>query len=906
MNAKLIRKISSFFGAGQSDSSLNVETQAQQKGANSSERRSSHQFGMALEPRIMLDAAITATGSEVQEGMEVQGQPVEPQDNQQTEERLLEAFAPLAVGPAREVILVDPSVSDYETLLQDLPAGVDVHILSENATLSEISEVLSGYNNLDAVHLISHGGDGFLSLGGETVTESTLQEQQQTLNTIGQSLSENGDILLYGCNVGESEAGQSFIDLFAALTSADIAASDDLTGVGGDWELEVEEGKVEASVAIAQSAQMAYQFNLAASFTGLNGTPTFTEGGSAVTLDGDATVLDTELDAAGDYDGATLTLSRGGGANADDVFSVTTGGFATITTNAGGTLLLTFNSGSTTANVNSVLQSITYSNSSDNPAGSVQINYRFNDGGGVPEVATGSVNVTITPVNDAPTLTGLGGTLVYSEGDGAQVIDSSITIGDVDDTHIESATIQITGNYLSTEDVLSIDGVDVIAGVTASAFNTATGTLTLTADNPNTITIAQFQTMLEAVKYTNSSDNPNTGNRTVSWAVNDGDVNSTVATSTITVAAVNDAPTLTGDLSANVNEGGDYTILAADLGYTDPDDVDAGITFTTSSPTNGSILVNGTVATTFTGTQLTANQVVFRHDGTETTAASFAVNVEDDDEDGSSPANSTFNFTVTPVNDAPVLDLDGSTAGNDYSTTFTEGGSAVAVADTDVAITDADDTNIESATITLTNNQTGDVMAFGSMPTGIIASVTGHTVTLSGSASLADYQTALQAVTFNNTSGAPNTVDRSITVVLYDGDDNSTTATTTISISATNNAPDLDLDASGSGNNYSTSFTEGGSAVAVADTDVAITDADDTNIESATITLTNNQAGDVMAAGAMPTGITATVVGNTVTLSGSASLADYQTALQAVTFENTSDNPDTTARTITVVVNDGD
>ncbi|MDY0196144.1 MAG: type I secretion C-terminal target domain-containing protein, partial [Sulfurovaceae bacterium] len=100
-------------------------------------------------------------------------------------------------------------------------------------------------------------------------------------------------------------------------------------------------------------------------------------------------------------------------------------------------------------------------------------------------------------------------------------------------------------------------------------------------------------------------------------------------------------------------------------------------------------------------------------------------------------------------------------------------------------------------------------------------------------------------------------------------------------------------------------FTENGGAVSIGDTDVLITDVDDTNIEGATITLTNAQIGDVMAAGVMPAGITAIVAGNVVTLSGSASLADYQTAIEAVTFNNPNDNPDTTPRTVTVVVNDG-
>ncbi|MCC5526814.1 hypothetical protein BCV04_009250 [Vibrio lentus] len=35
---------------------------------------------------------------------------------------------------------------------------------------------------------------------------------------------------------------------------------------------------------------------------------------------------------------------------------------------------------------------------------------------------------------------------------------------------------------------------------------------------------------------------------------------------------MNDAPELTGDLSAEVDEAGSYTITAADLGYTDVDD----------------------------------------------------------------------------------------------------------------------------------------------------------------------------------------------------------------------------------------------------------------------------------------------------------------------------------------------
>ncbi|HEY9767592.1 MAG TPA: hypothetical protein V6C71_03680, partial [Coleofasciculaceae cyanobacterium] len=146
----------------------------------------------------------------------------------------------------------------------------------------------------------------------------------------------------------------------------------------------------------------------------------------------------------------------------------------------------------------------------------------------------------------------------------------------------------------------------------------------------------------------------------------------------------------------------------------------------------------------------------------------------------------TTTINVTPVNDPPVLDLDGSTAGNNYSATFTEKGSAVSVANSNISVTDVDSTNIASATITLTNAQASDLLAAGTLPTGITAtaydSATG-VITLSGSATLADYQTAIRAITFNNTSSNPDTSDRILEVVVNDGDNASNTAISTIQVS---------------------------------------------------------------------------------------------------------------------------
>ncbi|MGB7323271.1 MAG: cadherin-like domain-containing protein, partial [Rubripirellula sp.] len=79
--------------------------------------------------------------------------------------------------------------------------------------------------------------------------------------------------------------------------------------------------------------------------------------------------------------------------------------------------------------------------------------------------ATGTFNLTVTNVNDAPVVDNIEvGALAYTENDGAVVVTSTITFTDVDDTNIESAVVQITGNYVGTEDVLSFTNQNGITG----------------------------------------------------------------------------------------------------------------------------------------------------------------------------------------------------------------------------------------------------------------------------------------------------------------------------------------------------------------------------------------------------------------------------------------------------------
>jgi uncharacterized delta-60 repeat protein len=72
------------------------------------------------------------------------------------------------------------------------------------------------------------------------------------------------------------------------------------------------------------------------------------------------------------------------------------------------------------------------------------------------------------------------------------------------------------------------------------------------------------------------------------------------------------------------------------------------VTFSVSNQVNGTVKVNGSAATSFTGQQLLDGLVSFSHDGSQLPSASFDVSVEDGDEDGSVPVVRTLGLTVTP------------------------------------------------------------------------------------------------------------------------------------------------------------------------------------------------------------------------------------------------------------------
>ncbi|WP_227814678.1 cadherin domain-containing protein [Nitrogeniibacter aestuarii] len=126
-------------------------------------------------------------------------------------------------------------------------------------------------------------------------------------------------------------------------------------------------------------------------------------------------------------------------------------------------------------------------------------------------------------------------------------------------------------------------------------------------------------------------------------------------------------------------------------------------------------------------------------------------------------------------------------------------------------------------------------------------------------------------------------------------------------------APSLDLDGDNSSGatdgDYFGAWTDGGGPVAIADADATIVDSDSSNLASLTVTISNAIDGtnEVLAADTTGTSIVASYDANLnkLTLSGTDSVANYQQVLRTITYDNLAGTPDTTARTINFVANDG-
>jgi hypothetical protein len=266
-------------------------------------------------------------------------------------------------------------------------------------------------------------------------------------------------------------------------------------------------------------------------FNGLDNNPTFTENGTPVTLDNNATVTDADLSPTDPIAGATLTLTRDGGASPDDLISSgyfdegqyispNTGLVAGFSNLSAGTLTVTFSADAEFQDVTALVESLTYYNSSGAPPAQVQIDFTFDNG----QQATGHILVNITAVNQAPLVDGTSisyyqpGTAGVTLAPGIQLIDDSAALtGATVSLSAHDTTDQLAANVGTT-------------GITAN-YDSSTGVLTLSGS----ASVEAYRQVLATVAYSSSATEPMSFGvpRTVTWHVTDDGALSGTQSSTL-------------------------------------------------------------------------------------------------------------------------------------------------------------------------------------------------------------------------------------------------------------------------------------------------------------------------------------------------------------------------------------
>ncbi|MGE3268981.1 MAG: Ig-like domain-containing protein [Chloroflexota bacterium] len=314
-----------------------------------------------------------------------------------------------------------------------------------------------------------------------------------------------------------------------------------------------------------------------------SGTTAFTEGGSAVVVDGSVTASDADDSTLASV---TVTISNLLDAGQETLAANVSGTSITQNYNPG-TGQLTLTGPDTLAAFIQVLQTVTYTNASNAPTTTDRtITFVANDGTANGNPATKTV--TVASVNSAPVVTTTSGITAFTENGSAVVVDAGVTVVDGDNANLASATIVLTNVQDGAAE--SIDtNLSGLVGIVKSV-STGAGIYTLTLTGPGTV--ADYQTALQRVTYNNSSDQPTTTpDRIISFTVNDGAINSNTDTKSVSVAAVDDAPVAVNDAETVLEDSLNTSIDV----LTNDTDVDGGTKqiISVTQPASGIVAITG-------------------------------------------------------------------------------------------------------------------------------------------------------------------------------------------------------------------------------------------------------------------------------------------------------------------------
>ncbi|MBF0449900.1 MAG: carboxypeptidase regulatory-like domain-containing protein [Candidatus Magnetomorum sp.] len=537
--------------------------------------------------------------------------------------------------------------------------------------------------------------------------------------------------------------------------------------------------------------------------------------------------------------------------------------------------------------------------------GIVTITVSAIDGNGL--IDTSTFTTTIHPVNDAPVFSSVGNAIAYTEGDSPKILIPAPVLQDVDDTHLENATVVISENYQSGADILFFEATERISGL----FFSETGTLQLTGMD----TLSAYQAAFQSITYSNTSDDPSPLPRTFSMTINDGDTNSAVMTQSLTLTAINDPPVLSATTKIITCSENTPIAIAPDILVIDPDNAqlaNAVINFVEGYQSTEDMLVFSNMGSitslwqTATGTlslsgaaSLAHYQIALKsiqYKNTSDTPSTYTRLVRMVISDGSAQSSAiTQTLFVEPVNDHPVVTGAGS------SVTYTENNAPLIVAN-DISIVDMDDINLISATIYIFDGfQKGaDILSLGISGSYSRWFPESGVLDISGDRPKAWYQAALNTVEYHNTSDDPTSDNRLIAFIVNDGQDSSEVIYQTIKVVPINDPPVLLADT------LTLPYTEN-STVSMADA-LTISDLDNEHLQQLVAQISKGYSPIEDQLSFLPVGTissTWNAQSGTLTLTGADTLFIYRQAFNQIHYKNLSDNPSLHLRSVSFKIFDG-
>lgn len=895
-----------------------------------------------------------------------------PPNTDQPEEQAVRAVVRPSAGA--QVVFIDGAIADAGVLAAGVNPGVVAVILPvDQDGVKAIATWLTEHaaHDLGSIAIVSHGANGLLRLGDAILETGTIPGYEAELARIGSALRQGGDIQLYGCDVAQDAKGQAFVERLATATGgAHIAAASHAVGStanGGSFDLDVNTGLIEATTPFTQDTQRNFGDLLPTGlnqlfFTTRNAPAPFTfnrigqigVAGTLLSADAPINLRDGSQQTFTVLQGVAVDPSLGKyfavNSNASTANQILQGNVLT-----GGSLSTFLSLPLSTHQIPGIAidqpRHDLYYSVASNIAGSVGI-WKINEFSTTPTQVISGFTTSNVPQKMALDLSH---NLIFFVDNRGVANASTLWVGNVLNGKATVLTTQPVQNQLSgvavnngtlyysivngqttfiaNNKVLSAPITYSGSGTTATASLGVSTTLYAGAN-------ARFPADVEVdpvtgLLYTGGSGVP-TGSATVAF-INVGTITGGGSVQTVFTldngtngVTVQDLfletmPTITASGTVTHVQGGSAITLVPSASVTNPSGFNlakatvaiTGGNFTNDGDTLTAITSGTSISASFAGDLLTLTgddslahyQQVLRTVAYRSTAT--------DPTNGGANATRTLTWTVndgiiassSPVTTVSIHGLPTVVAGG--ISNFLGGGLAVTL-DPALTVTDPYSTTLTGATISLSGFISGDVLNFTNLG-GIIGTynTSNGTLSLSGTVSVASYQTALRSITysFNPGNGDPTAgggrTTQSVKWIVTDGVTTSTAATSTLN--TIHVAPTITTTGT-------VTFGGGKAPPALDPTLTVIAPNSKGLLSGAKVTIDGSAFpgdGDVLRAVTIGTAITFTYNPATevATLAGTDTVANYQRVLRSITIDNTSPDPTSggthPTRTFSWTVNDG-